>query len=403
MQQREDDGQAERRQVSEQRAMTLQRGVGEGRELAEGEVRWNLLHAVRTIFRGRWLLLGTTLIGVAAGLAVALLTKPYFESSAVFMPPKTAVAAGGAEALFGGGDEQSDVYLGLLRSRTVLDDVADHVGLLQRLHLNQRWKARVVLIGATTLGTQQNSLITVTVTNTDAKLAAAIANAYLDALYRLNGQMVETASEHRRTFFEQQLEQQKVALNQAEVALKQTQEKTGVVTPSGEVQANLNTITQQQAQLDSAQNRLSQLELSGTDQNPEVIEQKKLVSELEGQLARQQGSSGTGEGVASNRQLPGLALQDVQLEREVKLRESLYDELVKDYESARLESIDPGPQLQVVDYAIPAEQKSGPSRRKAVTIGFLLGLGFGLAYLLLREPALRLVRLLREPALTAGG
>ena len=207
------------------------------------EVEWNLIATARRVFRARWRLILATLIGVALGAAYAFLLKPYYQAQAVFLPPKSTDASaagpgGGANFLLGTTD-LSDTYLGMLGSRSVADDVIDHLDLMNVYHAKERIVARTLLGSASRFSVSKNALIQVTVTAGDPKLAPKIANAYLEALYRLSGQMAGTASEHRRVFFEDQLQQQKAALDAAEVDLKNTQQRTGVVLPSCEEEAGL--------------------------------------------------------------------------------------------------------------------------------------------------------------------
>ena len=228
------------------------------------------------------------------------------------------------------------------------------------------------------------------------KLAADIANAYLDALFRLNGQMVASGSSYRRIFFEQQLQEQKQLLDKAENALKNTQVSTGVVLPQGEAEAGLNATAQLQAQINAAEAHLAGLLTGCTEQNPEVVTARSQLAQLRAQLSRQQADTGRGQGIPSNGRMPELSLEYTQRAREVRLDETEYDALVQQYERARLESIDPGPQLQIVDRAVPAERKSGPSRKNIVAVGTLLGFAAGLVYVLGAGSLRRVIRLLRE-------
>ncbi len=365
------------------------------------EVTWSLLDSVRRIVRGRRLLLGTTAAGLALGVLLAFLMKPYYVAEAVFLPPKNTdlmagVGQGSAAALLGQ-DQLSDTYLGLVASRTVADDVIDHLGLMATFRAKDRSQARGILAAVSRFGVNKNSFVTVEIKAGNAKLAAAIGNAYLDALYRLNGGMIESASSHRRAFFEAQLAVQKDALAAAELELKNSQERSGLVSPAGEAAAGISATASLQAQVNVAEARLAGLEVGGTEQNPEVVQARTLVGELRAQLARQQADSAAhGAGIASNKRLPGLALEYAQKEREVKLREAVYDSLVQQYEKARLSSIDPGPQLQVVDRAVEPEHKAGPNRRLIAGFGLMLGLVAGLAWLLLVDPIQRTMAALRS-------
>lgn len=369
-------------------------------------VEINLLDAVRTLLRGKYILLGTTFLGLLLGLLVSALSKPIYTAQAVFLPPKNTDLAGsagaGALSLFaGGGSDSSDTYLALLASRTVADDVIDRAGLLNEWKGAKRPDARGALAGVSKFSVNKTALIQVEVKTPKPELSARIANAYLDALYQLNGDMVDSASAHRRVFFETQLEQAKQALDDAELKLKKTQEETGIVLPQSEAEFGLANTAQIQAQIGAAETRVAGLLVGATEQNPEVVEARGELNQLRAQLARQQADNGSrarGAGLASTSRLPGLTLEAVKKEREVKLRESLYNALVQQYEKARLTSIDPGPQLQIVDRAIVPDGKSGPNKRLIVLGATFLGFAVGLMLLLLARPVRRFLVLLREPA-----
>ena len=365
-----------------------------GRALAD-EVTISLIETVRRIVAGRWLLLLCSVAGLLLGVGLALSTPPWYRAEAMFLPPETPDLGSSTSptAAMLLKQDPTDIYLGLLASRSVADDVIDHVGLMKSFHAQLRTDARAALGGVSKFTVSKNQLISVQVKMGDPVLAAAVANAYLDALYRLNGQMVSSSSSHREQFFEGQLAEQKEILARAETELKTTQERTGIVSPEGEAQAGLSATSQLQADIAAAQTRLAGLRAGATEQNPQVIEARSQLAELQGLLAQVQASSGVrrpGAGIASTRELPGLTLEYARKLRELKLRESIYNGLTQQYERARLAAIDPGPQLQIVDRAIVAERKSGPSRRLYVAGGGAMGFFAGLAYLMLSGPLRRL-------------
>ena len=362
------------------------------------EVSVSLFDLAHRLVRGRWLLLGGFVLGAALGALLAYVTKPYFLAEATFLPPKQPepMLAASASALLMPHDDPTDMYLGLLASRSVKDDVIDHVGLMQEFKIpRSRLDARNTLGGMSKFKVSKNELITVSVAYKDPVLAARIANAYLDALYRLNGSMVASASSHREQFFDQQLREQKEALARAESDLRTTEEKTGILLPQGDVEAGLSTMTQLQQQINAAETRLSGLLAGATEQNPEVVQARSELAALRGQLARQQAATGSrraGAGLTSNSELPALTLEYTRKARELKQRETVYDALMQQYERARLASSDPGPQLQIVDPAIAPERKAGPSKRIYTMVGAALGLFAALGYLLFSAPLANVYR-----------
>jgi tyrosine-protein kinase Etk/Wzc len=364
------------------------------------EVHWDFALPVRRILNGKRTLLISTAVGLFLGLILVLVLKPYYTSEAVFLPPKPDASSGPSPLVLFGADETSDAYLGMLGSRTVADQVIDKLGLVSAFHAPDQGSARSILASLSRFSVDKNTLISVRVNASTGKLAADIANAYLDALYDLNGQMVGSASAHRRTFFDQQLQEQKAALSEAEADLKATQERTGIVLPTGEAEAGLSATAQLQAQINAAETKLAGLLVGATEKNPEVIQLRTQIDQLRIQLAHQQASgapAGWRAGLTPQGRLPEYTLEYQQKQHEVQLREAVYDALVQQYEKARLASLDPGPQLQIIDRAIAANRKSGPPRKMIVLTGIAVGFVFGLLYILTADLVGNFITAVRRP------
>ena len=122
----------------------------------------------------------------------------------------------------------SDVYVGMLKSRTIADQ------LIARFDLNtvyeQKWQSytRKTLQSRTDILATKDGIITVSVDDEDPKRAAAITNAYVDELLELTKVLAVTEASQRRLFFEQQLEQTKEKLKAAEIAAREGLEKGGL-------------------------------------------------------------------------------------------------------------------------------------------------------------------------------
>jgi uncharacterized protein involved in exopolysaccharide biosynthesis len=371
---------------------------GQNRSPIRDEIEINLVYVVTRILHGYKTIVACVLMGLLLSVTVAMLLPKTYTAEAVFLPPITAESVQSG-SLFSHQDP-SDLYLGMLGSRSVATSVIDQVHLKDVFHVKQYNQARTRLNNSTKFSVNKNTLISIAVSTTDPKLSAEIANAYLDALYKLDGSMSASASGYRREFFEEQLAMERDQLSKAEADMQAVQEKTGLILPESEAAAGLSATARLEAALQDAQTRLSTLLLSSTDQNPQVQQLRAQIGALEGQIRKQQTSpnSSPGIGIPSGARLPGLMLDYLRTSRELKERETLYDSLMQQYQKARLASIDPGPQLQVVDPAILPEGKSGPPRTIIVIIGtFLFGL-MGLLWVLLSESLFKALRGLRTIA-----
>lgn len=371
------------------------------REVDDAEVSWNLAPVVRRVLDGRRTLLISSAVGLLLSLLLVLVWKPYYSAQAVFLPPKNDPSTSVTPTMISlAGDDLSDTYLGMLGSRTVADEVIDKLGLVSQFQVKDEDAARVVLSSASRFSVNKNSLIIVQVDAKTGKLASDIANAYLEGLYDLNGQMVASASSHRRSFFDEQLREQKKALSDAEVELRNTQERTGIVLPAGEAQAGISATAQLQFEINQAETRLAGLRVAETEENPTVVQLRSQIAQLRSQLARQQASDaprGSRTGLTPQGRLPEFTLESQQKQHEVQLRQAVYDALVQQYEKARLSSLDPGPQLQIIDRALVPNRKAGPPRKIIVIVGVVLGFLFGVLYILTAGLVRKFVAAVRKP------
>jgi uncharacterized protein involved in exopolysaccharide biosynthesis len=272
----------------------------------------------------------------------------------------------------------------MLASRSVADSVIDQVHLKDVYHVSYYDDARARLESQSRFSVSKNALISIAVVTSDPRLSANIANAYLDALYQLSGSMSASASAHRSEFFRAQLNAEQEQLAQAEADMQAVQEKTGLILPESEAQAGLSSTARLQAALQDAETRLSTLLLSSTEGNPEVVQLRTQIAAIQQQIRTQQSSANNspGAGIPSGARLPGLMLDYARKQRDLKQQEAIYESLQQQYEKARLASMDPGPELEIVDRALVPERKAGPPRTLIVLVSTFVAALLGLLWVL---------------------
>jgi tyrosine-protein kinase Etk/Wzc len=383
-------------------------------EDVSGEQETNLFEITTVLLRGKITIL--TFMVVASALALYLVLfvmKPTYTGIATFLPPQSAPGSAVSQlasqlgslslvALGGGGKTPGDVYVGILKSRTIAED------LIKRFDLQNEYKAKRFSDAAVALKARssfvigtKDTLITISVIDPDPKRAADLANGYLDALYRQNGRLALTEASQRRLFFEQELEHEKNVLADAEVELKKTEEQTGLISVNGQAQVAIESIAQVRAQISSREIELGALRQAATNENPEVVRVQTQIDGLKQQLQKLENDSGVrqfGNYLPATANVPALALEYVRKEREVKYREVLFELIAKQYESARLDEAREAPVLQVVDRAVVPDRKSGPLRT-VIVVGFcFLGGLMGCTRVLVKD---FFVRLRKNPAKAA--
>jgi tyrosine-protein kinase Etk/Wzc len=343
--------------------------------------------------------LGFLLSAVTLSVWIAFFAlKPTYTAEAVFLPPQSSpgspitqltnqLGSLGAGGALGGLKSSGDIYIGILGSRTVAD------ALIKQFHLEAVYKAKrlsdaeAALKAHSKFTLNKNTLVTISVVDTDPRRAEILANGYLSILYEQNGRLALTESGQRRVFFEQQLQREKNALADAEVDLKRTEEQTGLIAPNGQTQVAIEAIQEIRTEITSRQVELSSLKQGATDLNPDVIRLQTEIERLQQELQHLQNDSAQrtpGSVQTPTAEVPELALEYVRKQREVKYHEALFDMLAKQYEAARLDESRDAPLLQVIDEAVVPDKKSGPHRGLLLFAGAFLGLIAGALCVLLR-------------------
>ncbi len=336
---------------------------------------------------------------VLTALVVYVILKPTYTGEAVFLPPQSApgssmtqlassMGAMGAMGALAGLKNPGDVYAGILMSRTISDALVKKFDLQKVYKVKLASDASKVLANHTKVTVGKTSLVTIKVDDHDPRRAADLANGYLDELREQNTRLALSDAAQRRLFFQQQLEREKNALADAEVDLKTTQEKTGLIVPINQAQVQIEEMAQIRAQIASNQVELAALRQGATDQNPQVIRLQSQIEGLRHQLEQLQNNPGKpqpGSIEFSTVKAPTLTMEYIRKQREVRYHELLFELIAKQYETARIDESRESPVLQVVDRAAVPERKSGLSRTLTVLAAGMLGGVFGVLYLLLQR------------------
>jgi uncharacterized protein involved in exopolysaccharide biosynthesis len=344
--------------------------------------------------RKRQLLRVSILTGLVVGVVVFLLPVSYTAEAVILTPQQAqsslssflgplaglAPAAGmsGLGLLSGLGlRNPADLYVGVLESRTVADDLIKKFGLKDVYGSADYTRARKRLERNTRIESGKDSLIRIRVDDHDAARAAKLANAYVDELSRSNSRLALTEAGQRRLFYEDQLAKEKEPLAEAEIALRNTQQATGLVAPGGQAEAMLRIGAQLHAEILSGEAQLAAMKTFAAEDNPRLQIVKRELSVLQTQLNElERGEYKPGTLELPTGHLPEASLKYLRAVRELKYHETLFEVLSRLYEAARLDEAKSAAPIQVVDRAITPERKSWPPRTllvlAAVTAAFLI-------------------------------
>jgi uncharacterized protein involved in exopolysaccharide biosynthesis len=310
----------------------------------------------------------------------------------MIMPPKqtqsttsflnTQLGTGAFEAAGGTGGLLKDpnaIYIGLLKSRPVADAIIDQFGLTKVYHTKDMTAARKMLKDSTEVVSEKSTLLSISVTDSDKKRAADMANAYADQLRALSKTISFTEASRRRLFFEEQVKDQREKLVAAEVAFQQVQQNKGLIHLDTQANVIIGSLAGIRAQIAAKEVELQALRSYSTEHNSEVQLAEHELATMQGEAAQmeQHGQSSSSSDMGL-KDVPKAGLEYIRAERELEYQQALFDTLLRQYEAARMDEAKEAAVIQVVEPAIEPDRKSAPKRFAIVLLSALMGVFFGL-------------------------
>jgi tyrosine-protein kinase Etk/Wzc len=332
-------------------------------------------------------------------MAISFLVDITYKATAIIMPPDRTTNAlsligsssGGASSIPGGalaalsmGKSPGDLYVALLASPGLENDV------VKRCELQTVYKAKLLsqarkLLETNTLvlSDSKSGLISISVVDKDPNRAAEIVGEYINALNKLSSRLAITDAQRRSLFFEQQVTETKENLNRAEEALKETQQKSGLVEPVGDARALIEFEGQLRAQIASKTVELESMRVNLADDNPQIQTARRELQGLQTQASDLSRKTGSSTFSSRNGQTEA-SLDYIRKLRDVKYYESLFQLLTQNLEMATLDEARQGNIVQTVEAASPPDVKNGPHRSIFLAAGLLLGFFAGGTWVLTR-------------------
>ncbi len=334
--------------------------------------------------RRKWIILSWTLAGVLVAFVLLLRAPTLYQATTIIMAPEqeqsSAALVGqvGALSAFAGNfgfRSPADLFLSILATNTVLLDMVDRYHLMQAYGIPDREAASGILRARSKLSATKEGLIIIQVEDKDPKRAATLATAYSDELFQQNNRLAIGAAARRRLFFQQQLAEEKNHLADAEVALKSTQQTTGVLQLGGQAENLIRQEADIEANITGHEVQLAAMQSGSTAQNPEVIRLRTELQGLREQLSQLRRGNSTE--MLSQKQFPEIGLEYVRRQRDVAYHQTLYDVLARQLEAARIDEAKASPSVQVLDPPLIPRIRSWPKPSLFLGIGLVLGFVLG--------------------------
>lgn len=384
---------------------------------------------------------------------VMILTPNSYKSQAVMTPQ--ASSAGGLSAILGSaansalgslvGSEGSDellLYNSILSSKDIANNVVDNLDLIRifnernlldfyivhpimnsiqsffppdpadvaqaeaRRH-EKFVKAFMKNIVSIENDEKMNTL-SITVYDRDPNLAKKIADEYLIELEKFLNNNNVTVAKKNRVFLEGQLSENDNKLRQAEVALKQFQERNNVIDPDKQAEFSIQAAANIQSQISIEEMNLNIMKSTGyktsfsggaggtptvpqSDTKPQKVSPEDIqnsivkLQQLKKQLNNMTfGESfsplvkGKGKGISLPISgTPGLIFEYMRLKRDLLAQEKIFEFLTEQYEAAKLSESNESVSFIILDKPKVAAVKDKPKRGLMIVVGTIAGIFIG--------------------------
>ncbi len=334
----------------------------------------SLLDLAITLAKHKKIILGAPLVAAILAAVFSLFQPNIYTADTQILPPQQQSSASAMLSQLGalsgmagaaGIKNPNDTYIAMLKSRTLQDNMIRRFKLQSVYETKTPETTRNALTGATNVKVGKDGIIGISVDDKNPQRAAMLANGYVDELQRLTQVFAVTEASQRRLFFEKQLLQAKQSLGDAEIAMKQLQENTGIIQLDAQAGAFVQAGSQIKAQIAMKEVELGAMRTFATGNNPDYIRIQQTLAGLRAQLAK------VDAGSVTSGKVPEKGLEYMRKARDLKYYETIYELLAKQFEMAKLDEAKESSVIQVLDKAVTPEQKSKPKRSQMVLIAAL--------------------------------
>jgi len=350
----------------------------------------SLLDLILVLARYKWMIVGITFLAAIGVLAYSIgslvlppeqsyLPNVYRPSARLLVRQDSssgglsaAISSSGLGGLAGlagvdaGGRNNGQLAISLLQGRTILDQMIEEFDLVERWEIeeNVRARTRAALKERSSFEYEsETSTLNISYEDIDPEFARDIVNRFVELLNERFNTIAGSRATTRRDLLEEKIADVESQIVVLEERIKEFQQKHGIInvesvaTEQTQTMANLRSnliLTEMEIQTYSQfarvdDPRLRQLRAERDNLRQLLIEMQQGYTDFEGVLP-------------SQAQLPELAFQYERLQRDLQVQARIYQNLVGEFELAKLNAEGQEPLLQILETAEAPDQKAGPSR-----------------------------------------
>ncbi len=357
----------------------------------------NFFEFLTVTVKYRWFLFFFVLIITGATITYALLAPKWYKSTASVLPAEktdflsaiTGVSSliknfspsRGLSALTG--PTETDKYIAILKSSSVIDDVIRTFDLKKVYDLEDAYSEKIYksLMSNLEIEVQEEGNLTVSVYDKNPQRAANIANFMISKLNAISTHLSSTNAKANRVFIETRYLQNRHDIDSLENQMKDFQKKYGVTAVPEQIEATLKSMSEIYVDLYKKEVQYNYLSQALGNDHPSTKNAKIELEELNKKIDEL--NKGTDKAQQDYKLLipmklaPELANKYLKIYQELKIQYSILEFVTPLYEQAKIEEIRNTPTVLVLDKAAPADHKAKPKAMIFGAVSFSASVIFG--------------------------
>jgi tyrosine-protein kinase Etk/Wzc len=353
-------------------------------------------------------------ITIVAGIIAIVSPKWYKASASVFPAENSDILGvlGGASSLVKslsagsrlsslGGPTELDRYVAILKSDRALMAVINKFDLANEYNITSYVREKTIkeLLSNVEFEESDEGALVISVYDKSPEKSAEMANYFVQELNEINSDMKAQNARANRVYIEQRYQQNLDEIQKAQNAMKDFQQKNGVVAIPEQIEASVKAGAEIEAQLASKEIELAVLQRTYGKDNPVAQAKQFEVDEIQKKFVAMNASSTSPKDInflLPFKKTPELAEQYLTLYRDLQIQSKVLEFIAPLYEQAKVEEKRETPSVIVLDHALVPERKAKPKVSLYALLAFVSSSVIGLLIVFAAEGQERLKKMYPE-------
>jgi uncharacterized protein involved in exopolysaccharide biosynthesis len=331
---------------------------------------------IHILIKWRKLVVTNFIIVAILSVIISLLLPKWYKSTSLIMPPSQSTFPGFTSTIselplsfmglgLGPGSEELDLYIAILKSRTVAENVISKFELIDKYGVENMEEAVEAFSSNVFFEVQDEGTVSISVLDKDQESVHKIANYFVEELDRTNQRLATHQARNNRIFIERRVADTEKKLKEVENSMKEFQEIHTAINIETQTEEAIRAAAGIKVNIMMLDVKIGVLEKSVSKSHPELLKSKLELSELQKRydLMRFGGEEPTEKDIFPPfTEIPELGIEYIRLLREVEIQNEILKFLLQEYEQAKIQEAKDTPTVQILDVAVRPEKKARPRR-----------------------------------------